>query len=105
MSAATPSTLSARPVTVPAFALPNIVTAHDAGAVLARLAHVLTSSAAGAAVVVDAGALQRFDSSALALLLQARRLAQAQGRTIDLRGLPPRLAELARLYGVAELIA
>ncbi len=54
---------------------------------------------------IDASALQAFDTSAIALLLQARRLAQAAGRGFEVTGTPPKLAELARLYGVEELLS
>ena len=54
---------------------------------------------------VDASALQDFDTSAIALLLQARRLAQAAGRGFEVSGAPPKLTELARLYGVEELLS
>ena len=56
------------------------------------------------AVVADASALQTFDSSALAVLLECRRGALAAGKTFSVQGLPPRLRQLATLYGVAELI-
>jgi len=55
-------------------------------------------------VVADATSLSRFDSSALAVLLACRRQAQALGRAFYVRGLPPRLRQLAGLYGIAELI-
>ena len=53
---------------------------------------------------VDAAGLQQFDSSALAVLLECRRLAEKSGRAFELSGAPPRLGQLARLYGVAELL-
>ena len=56
-------------------------------------------------VQIDASALQDFDTSAIALLLQARRLAQAAGRGFEVDGAPAKLAELARLYGVEELLS
>lgn len=56
------------------------------------------------AVVADASALQTFDSSALAVLLACRRAALAAGKTFSVQGLPPRLRQLATLYGVAQLI-
>jgi phospholipid transport system transporter-binding protein len=56
------------------------------------------------AVVVDATALARFDSSALAVLLECRRESFSLGRPFAVRGLPQRLADLAGLYGVAELL-
>ena len=55
-------------------------------------------------VVADATALTRFDSSALAVLLACRREALSLGRSFVVRGLHPRLAGLAALYGVASLL-
>ena len=56
------------------------------------------------AVVIDATQLTRFDSSALAVLLQCRRESVAVGRPFAVRALPARLSALATLYGVAELL-
>jgi phospholipid transport system transporter-binding protein len=56
------------------------------------------------AVVIDASALLRFDSSALAVLLEFRRECLAIGRHFSIQGLAPKLAELAKLYGIAELL-
>jgi phospholipid transport system transporter-binding protein len=55
-------------------------------------------------VVVEASSLTRFDSSALAVLLQCRREAVAIGRAFTVRGLPERLRSLAKLYGVDQLL-
>lgn len=55
-------------------------------------------------VVADATALERFDSSALAVLIECRREAQVAGKTFSVRGLPDRLRALAGMYGVAELL-
>ena len=55
-------------------------------------------------VVVDAGALTTFDSSALAVLLECRRTALFEGRCFMVKALPPALASLAGLYGVQELL-
>ena len=55
-------------------------------------------------VQVDAGALQVYDTSTVALLLQLRRLAQAAGRPFTLQAAPDKLVQLARLYGVEELL-
>ena len=57
-----------------------------------------------AEVEVDASALSRFDSSALAVLLQLRRDALALGKSFGVRGLPVQIRSLAGLYGVAELL-
>jgi len=55
-------------------------------------------------LVVDASPLQDFDSAALAVLLQLRRQADAAGRGFELQGAPPKLVQLAQLYGVAGLL-
>lgn len=56
-------------------------------------------------VTVDAAGLQHFDSSALAVLLECQRLAAAWGKGFAVRNAPKKLAELARLYGVDELLS
>jgi phospholipid transport system transporter-binding protein len=58
----------------------------------------------GGDVVIDATALSRFDSSALAVLLELRRETMALGKVMSIRGLPTRLGDLAALYGIAELL-
>ena len=48
--------------------------------------------------------MQTLDSSALAVLLEIERLAVAWGRAFVVRGVPPKLAALAKLYGVDVLL-
>lgn len=55
-------------------------------------------------VVVDARALSRFDSAALAVLLECRRQTLALGKRFSVLGLPARLDDLATLYGIVELL-
>ena len=50
------------------------------------------------AVRAGAGALERFDSAALAVLLECRREALALGKTFRVQAMPVRLRELATLY-------
>jgi phospholipid transport system transporter-binding protein len=83
--------------------LPAELTHDDAPACSRMLAQALRSEA-GQAVVADAGALQRFDSSALAVLLDCRREALAIGKSFAVVHLPARLRELATVYGVAGLL-
>lgn len=81
--------------------LPPTLTLDQAGAALDALR---ADAANGGALAIDASALSQFDSSTLALLLQARRQAQAGGRDFQVHGAPPKLAQLARLYGVDQLL-
>jgi phospholipid transport system transporter-binding protein len=53
---------------------------------------------------IDAAALADFDTSLIALLLHAQRTSRARGVPLQVTGAPPKLADLARLYGVAELL-
>ncbi|RZJ19052.1 MAG: STAS domain-containing protein [Haliea sp.] len=83
--------------------LPAELTHAHASACSRMLAQAVRSES-GDTAVADASALERFDSSALAVLLECRREALARGKTFLVSRLPPRLRELADLYGVAELL-
>ena len=83
--------------------LPATATLNEAAALAATLPEAV---AGGSGVLrVDASALNAFDSSTIALLLQAQRLAQAAGRGFEVVGTPTKLLELASLYGVDSLLA
>jgi phospholipid transport system transporter-binding protein len=83
--------------------LPARLTHADAPACARMLAQALRSNGQQHAVA-DAAPLQDFDSSALAVLLELRREALALGKAFSVANIPPRLRELAGLYGVAELL-
>jgi phospholipid transport system transporter-binding protein len=83
--------------------LPAELTHAQATACCRMLAQALRSDPAREAVA-DASALRQFDSSALAVLLECRREALAQGKRFTVTGMEPRLRDLATLYGVAELL-
>jgi len=85
-----------------AIALPSVLTIGEARATLAQLQQALASEAAP---VLDASGLQTLDTSAIAVLLDCQRGAAAAGKTLQIVGLPAKLVELARLYGVDALIA
>ena len=84
-------------------ALPAELTQKQATACLATLVQGL-KSVAGPALVVDATALVRFDSSALAVLLALRRESLSIGKQFAVKGLSSRLENLAVLYGIADLV-
>jgi phospholipid transport system transporter-binding protein len=77
---------------------------HDEAPACMRMLQQGLAGQDGSAAVVDASALERFDSSALAVLLECRREASALGRSFAVKGLSPRLRELATLYGIAGLL-
>ena len=55
-------------------------------------------------LTIDFAAITAVDSSAVALLLEWRRVAQRRGKTLVFVNLPANLLALAKLYGVTELI-
>ncbi len=83
--------------------LPKALTQVEATACLRSLVKDLRTQT-GSNMVVDASALTRFDSAALAVLLEFRREVIALGKQFSIRGLPARLADLAALYGIDELL-
>ena len=82
--------------------LPGTLTAHEARDTLRMLTQAIQAQAEG--VEVDASHLVQFDSSALSVLLECQRQAQAWGKSFALRQAPPKLAALAKLYGVDALL-
>ena len=64
-----------------------------------------TNGAVGKAdLVIDFSRTTDIDSSALALMMQWRRVAEAAGRTVTFANVPDNLRVLAQLYGVAFLL-
>ncbi len=83
--------------------LPAELTHGQAKACLAQLVSGLDAETVSP-VVVDATALGRFDSSALAVLLELRRTCQRAGKALVVQGLPKHLSDLATLYGIEGLL-
>ncbi len=79
--------------------LPATLTMNDAAA--AVQAAVAAAKASGQ-WRFDASAVTRFDSAAIATLLELRRI--ANGQPFSVVGTPAAMKELAGLYGVAELL-
>ena len=88
---------------LPMTALPASLTLREAQAVLDALREGF-SPADAEVWRIDAGAVVQLDTSALAVLLECARIAAASGRRLEIAHIPPRLADLARLYGVDELL-
>jgi phospholipid transport system transporter-binding protein len=84
-------------------ALPALLT-HDQATACARSLGLDIRAEQGNNVAIDASALDKFDSSALAVLLQCRRDSVALGKSFEVTGLPHQLGELADLYGISELL-
>ena len=83
--------------------LPSDLRHINAAACLVQLQLQIRSSA-DAEVEIQAGGLADFDSSALAVLLGCRREAESLSKLLKFKQFPPKLRELALLYGVSELL-
>lgn len=83
--------------------LPAEITNQQARSAAAALQHGL-EAVQGAQVLVDASAMLKFDSSALAVLLQCRREALKRGKSFAVQGISSRLHDLATLYGIDGLL-
>jgi len=82
-------------------ALPARITMAEARATLAQLKPQLQ---AADNPVIDASGLAELDTAALALLLECQRQAHARGKQLQVVAAPPKLGQLATLYGVSGLL-
>jgi phospholipid transport system transporter-binding protein len=83
--------------------LPASLTLRDAQAVLESLRQSFAAES-GEVWRIDAAPVAQLDTSALAVLLECSRMAVAANRKLEIVGAPPRLSDLAHLYGVDGLL-
>ena len=83
--------------------LPEQLTLQGAAQTLLRLKQLLAQQA-GPTVALDAAPMRVFDTSAVALLLELRNGLLAEGKSLQVLGMPERLQALVALYGVGELL-
>jgi phospholipid transport system transporter-binding protein len=86
-------------------ALPETLTLAQARAAVLAIEEALGQDRIETGVfMIDAAGLKSFDTAAIAVLLEARRLAQAGGRALTVRGALPALVQLSGIYGVDGLL-
>ena len=83
------------------FSLPAVLTHAQASATAQALLAAVQSQPQ---LTIDASALQQFDSSALAVLLDGIRQAQALGGQLQVQGLPARAHSLVQVYGLTDVL-
>ena len=83
--------------------LPAATTIEQVAALREQWSPSLAAAGAGEMQVQAAG-LKNFDTSVLALLLDAQRTLHQQGGRLRVLDAPPKFVELALLYGVDELL-
>ncbi|UFS55545.1 STAS domain-containing protein [Comamonadaceae bacterium M7527] len=84
-----------------AIALPATITHDNAQSVLSALSRQMPAEGV---VGIDAGALAKFDSSAISVLLGLARKAQAHGQVIWVANWPELLWSLVQAYDVAQVL-
>jgi len=84
--------------------LPQTVTLAEARDTLRMLSQAMQREG-GDLLALDASALRHFDTAAIAVLLECRRLAQAWGKRFEVHGASQKLRDLAQMYGVHEIVA
>lgn len=72
--------------------------------VLADGLGMMKTLAQGDLMVIDCQDLQSFDSSALSMILSMKRQAQIQSVNIQLDAVPEKLASLATVYGLSDVV-
>jgi len=84
-----------------ALPIPERIDSENVLDVMAGLADACSRVAPAGPLALDFSALKAFDSSALSMLLE---LSRRRGSAVSVLNPPPKLAELAELYGVDELL-
>lgn len=84
-----------------AIALPATITHDNAQFVLSALSRQMPTQGV---VGIDAGALMKFDSSAISVLLGLARKAQARGQVIWVNNWPELLWSLVQAYDVSQVL-
>ncbi len=72
--------------------------------VLANALGLMKTLMPGSLMVIDCEDLQSFDSSALSMILSMKRQAQIQSVNIQLDAVPDKLASLATVYGLSDVV-
>ena len=84
--------------------LPETLTLREATTTLGMLEQAMRADDAST-LTVDASSLRSFDTAAVAVLLECRRLARAWNKGFEVCNAPVKLGELVRMYGVESLLA
>lgn len=84
--------------------LPELVRLGNAEQVLSMLTKGLQGHPPKVVLKLDATVLRDFDSAVLAVILECKRRALALGHALELVAAPAKLEDLARVYGLTELL-
>jgi phospholipid transport system transporter-binding protein len=88
---------------VTTFRIPAELTHHNAQDCVQQYLMVMKAQT-GPVTIIDATGLQRFDSSALSVLLMVARNMKDWNGELHITGLPQRAKTLASVYGISDLL-
>jgi phospholipid transport system transporter-binding protein len=91
-------------MTTTSFRFPAKIDHENVEGVLANGLGMMKTLAKGSLMVIDCKDLQFFDSSALSIILSMKRQAQIQSINIQLDAVPEKLASLATVYGLSDVV-
>jgi anti-anti-sigma factor len=91
-------------MTTTSFKFPANIDHANVEGVLANGLSMMKTLASGSLMVIDCKDLQSFDSSALSMILSIKRQAQIQSVNIQLDAVPEKLASLATVYGLSDVV-
>jgi phospholipid transport system transporter-binding protein len=91
-------------MTTASFKFPAKIDHANVEGVLANALDMMKTLAKGSLMVIDCRDLQSFDSSALSVILSMKRQAQTQSVSIQLDAIPEKLASLATVYGLSDVV-
>jgi len=86
------------------YQLPQSIEHNNVEEVLTQVVKALLPLKAQETLVIDCQALTVFDSSALSALLAIKRRASEKAIQIEMQSVPEKLASLAKVYGLAEIV-
>jgi phospholipid transport system transporter-binding protein len=86
------------------FKFPAKIDHANAESVLASALDMMKTLTQGSLMVIDCKDLQSFDSSALSVILSMKRQAQMQSMNVQLDAVPEKLASLATVYGLSDVV-
>jgi anti-anti-sigma factor len=86
------------------FKFPSKIDHANVESVLATGLGMMKTLAQGSLMVIDCKDLHSFDSSALSIILSIKRQAQIQLVNVQLDAIPEKLASLATVYGLSDVV-
>jgi phospholipid transport system transporter-binding protein len=87
-----------------AYQLPTSISHQNVESVLLAVEKILNQLSSGNSLTINCQELKVFDSSALSVILSIKRRAEKATITVKLTEIPEKLASLAEVYDLADIV-